>query len=286
MFGSDHVDSTSEGKLLRVQEEDDGPLHIGELRSPARGALIILTVLPQRTVSKYHHRAGPLLIADTAYAAVALVHHAAALEVTAGWSALAPQRWPGPIPEFTLAQVLLGTAPTGVGNKREDNLAGRIAGVTQAQLATRRSADVSDSRANAGRTAEDADTAVQRLLHESITTFTESRPPSSRIRVLTGDSLLSPLLANRCAGQHWVRKLRALVVFETSITPTHEAIWWSSTLAAHILYTALGTDTALDFRPVGGWTGTDGGWTTLHGLGIVLRDPTDRSKERPVDAGQ
>ncbi|WP_458106549.1 hypothetical protein M1D51_11445 [Arthrobacter sp. R3-55] len=285
MFHHGHAEGTSDGGLLRLHGQDAVAHLTAGVRAPGRGAVVVLTVLPQRTASKYHHRAGPLLIADTAYAAVALVHHAAALEVPAGWSVLAPQHWPGPIPEFTVAAVTLGAASGGIGNTREDTAGPRIAGVTEAQLATRRSADVSGPRARAS-CANDSNTALQRLLDSSLPTFPEPVPSSCRIRLLTGHLMKSPLLPQRCAGQHWVRNLHALVVFETSITPTHESMWWSAALAAHILYTALGTDTSLDFRPVGGWTGTDNGWTTLHGLGIVLRETDHNTHERPAHAGQ
>ncbi len=286
VFNSGGSGSSSGGQLLRVQGNDASSHDKLELRAPARGAVVVLTVLPQRTMSKYHHRSGPLLIADTAYAAVALLHHAAALEVIAWWDVVAPQRWPGSTTEFALAKVALGTAWTETDKTDVDPAGSRIVGVTKTQLATRRSADMPGSRSRASAASGQANMVLQRLLDYCLPTFHEPVPPSCRFRVLSKELLQSPLLAERCAGQHWVRNLHAMVIFETSATPSPDAMWWSSALAAHILYTALGTETALDFRPVGGWTGSQGGWTTLHGLGVVLREPYDRYQERPANAGQ
>ena len=269
----------SGGELLRLRNHDDGTAPQGGLRAPARGAVVVLTVLPQRTLAKYHHRAGPLLIADTAYAAVALVHHAAARGVDARWDAVAPRRWPGSVPEFALATVSLGVSPARCQQPRHD----RIAGVSEAQLAARRSCGLSRLRA---RPAADAGRVVGELLDRSLLSFPQPAPSSCRARVLSAESLRDPELADRCAGQSWVRSLDALLVFEILGTPTPAAMWWTATLAAHILYTALGADLPLEFRPVGGWTGSRCGWTTLHGLGVAIRKPLTTNHERAANAGQ
>lgn len=265
------------GELLRLRDPDIVPPAQGGPQSPPRGAIVVLTVLPQRTVAKYHHRAGPLLIADTAYASVALVHHAAARDVDAWWHAVASYRWPGSAPEIALAMVSLA-AP------QERRAHERILGVSEAQLATRRSLDPSRSRPNVP--VAEMGPAVEKLLERALLAFPQARPVSCRARILTADSLRDPLLAERCAGQHWVRNLDALLVFETMGTPTPATMWWASTLAAHILYTALGTDAPFEFRPVGGWTGEGGGWATLHGLGLVRRTALDANHERASHACQ
>lgn len=88
-----------------------------------RGAVVVFTVLPQRTAARYHHRALPLLLSDTAYAAAALAHHAAWHGVTAAQvrsepgtlAALADlpgygewkEQWPATGPELALAAVSL-----------------------------------------------------------------------------------------------------------------------------------------------------------------------------------
>ncbi|MFJ3957075.1 hypothetical protein [Arthrobacter sp. NPDC090010] len=88
------------------------------------GAVIGLSVLPQRTAAKYHHRALPLLVADTAYAVAALAHHAAWHGIGTAWlqddpASLAaafalpdygcwPELWPGTGPELVLAALSLG----------------------------------------------------------------------------------------------------------------------------------------------------------------------------------
>lgn len=267
------------GDLLRLRNHDDGTPPQGGPRAPVRGAVVVLTVLPQRTLAKYYHRAGPLLIADAAYAAVALVHHAAAQGVDARWDVVAPVRWPGSVPEFALATVSLGVSAERCLQRRHD----RIAGVSQVQLAARRSCEFSRLRARpaagAGRVAED-------LLERSLLSFPQPTPPSCSARILSAEPLRDPELADRCAGQRWIGNLDALVVFETPGTPTPAAMWWAATLAAHILYTALGADLPLEFRPVGGWTGSHSGWTTLHGLGMAIRKPLTANHERAAHAGQ
>lgn len=265
----------SGGELLRLRNHDGGTPRQGGLRTPARGAVVVLTVLPQRTLAKYHHRAGPLLIADTAYAAVALVHHAAARGVNARWEAVAPRRWPGSAPEFALATVSLGG-----GQQRRHQ---QIDGVTEAQLAARRSYDFSRLR---GRPPAEVGQVVEDLLERSLLSFPQPAPAPCRARVLFSESLRDPELADRCAGQHWIGNFDALFVLETPCTPTPAAMWWAAALSAHVLYTALGADLPLEFRPVGGWTGSRGGWTTLHGLGVVLRKPRTTHHERAAHAGQ
>ena len=272
-----YVFDNSVGQMRRLRNYDNGsPSHRGP-QAPGQGAVVVLTVLPQRTVAKYHHRAGPLLIADTAYAAVALIHHAAARGVDATWKVTVPARCPASDPEFALATVSLG-------GQREHRTDSRIAGVSDAQLAARRSLDLSRSRADLGDA--DAGLVVQELLERSLRSFTQPAPWPCRLRFLSADSLRDPMLAERCAGQLWIGGLDVLLVFETSGTPTPAAMWWASTLAAHVLYTALGMDDPLDFRPVGGWTGSLEGWTTLHGLGVVLRNPLTGNNERAANAGQ
>ncbi|ASN18320.1 hypothetical protein [Arthrobacter sp. YN] len=274
-----YVFNGSGGELLRLRNHDDGTPPQGGPRAPARGAVVVLTVLPQRTLAKYHHRAGPLLIADTAYAAVALVHHAAARGVDARWDVVAPVRWLGSVPEFALATVSLGVSPARWPQRRHD----RIAGVSEAQLAARRSCEFSRLGA---RPAADAGRVVEDLLERSLLSFPQPAPSSCRARVLSAEWLRDPELADRCAGQHWIGNLDALLVFETPGTPTPAAMWWAATLAAHSLYTALGADLPLEFRPVGGWTGSHSGWTTLHGLGVAIRKPLTTNHERAAHAGQ
>ncbi|MDJ0350245.1 hypothetical protein [Cryobacterium sp. PH29-G1] len=90
----------------------------------AAGTLLVLTVLPQRTAGKYHHRAWTAWIADSAYALTALAAVAArsglhttrlrgtpaALAAMAGLPTVAdwPQRWPGSAPELAVTALYLG----------------------------------------------------------------------------------------------------------------------------------------------------------------------------------
>lgn len=273
-----YVVSSSTGGLLRLANDDDGThhdagtRHIASVQAPVVGAVVVLTVLPQRTAAKYHHRTGPLLIADAAYAALALVHHAAALSVGANWKILTPRKWSGGPDETALAWVALGTSAPEPG----------VAGVSGAQLATRRSADVFAPRTTS-RWAPQCD--IRTVMAEAAPGILPPKPLSCRVRVIHGEALNNPLLAEHCAGQHWIRNLDALLIFETEAPPDPDAMWWSSATAAHLLYTALGTDAGMGFRPVGGWTGSRDGWTVLHGLGM-LHQQTHRTNERAVHAGQ
>jgi len=106
-------------------------LNVGDC-TLSRGTLIILTVLPQRTAAKYHHRAWPGLIADAAYALTAIAAVAARTGLAAtrlDWlrpdslAALAgvppvdatdrewPGTWRGRAPELALTALYLGNGP-------------------------------------------------------------------------------------------------------------------------------------------------------------------------------
>ncbi|MFJ4029032.1 hypothetical protein ACIPWF_16785 [Paenarthrobacter sp. NPDC089989] len=267
-----YVVNGSTGGLLRRADNDAGARQRGCAAAPEVGAVVVLTVLPQRTAAKYHHRTGPLLIADTAYAAVALIHHAAARSVAADWAILEPQAWPGFPRETALARVALrGSAPLP-----------EFQGVSRQQLAARRSADAFQPRSGGSRT-----TGFRAMVGplSSQGPTVPAKPRACRTRLIHGEALNATELAEHCAHQRWIRNLDALLVFETAAPPDPEALWWASSAAAHALYSALGAGDAVDFRPVGGWTGTLNGWTVLHGLGVLRRDtkPTD---ERDTHAGQ
>ncbi|TVU66232.1 hypothetical protein FQP90_02315 [Paenarthrobacter nitroguajacolicus] len=278
-----YVISSSTGGLRRLAYDDE--VHhgagsrqgVGNHRGtsgqpPEVGAVVVLTVLPQRTAAKYHHRTGPLLIADAAYAALALVHHASALSVGASWKILRPGPWPAFPQETALACVALGTSLPATG----------VAGVSTHQLARRRSADVFAPRTTP-RTSPALD--VRSMVAAAERGIVPPKPASCRMRLIDDAGLDDPLLAQHCAGQHWIRNLDALLIFETETLPDPDAMWWASATAAHCLYTALGTDVAIDFRPVGGWTSARGGWAALHGLGM-LHQHTHHTNERAVHAGQ
>ncbi|MHA7304072.1 nitroreductase family protein [Arthrobacter sp. TMN-49] len=88
------------------------------------GAVVVFTVLPQRTAAKYHHRALPLLLADTAYALVGVAHHAASRGLRSRWLTADPaslavaarlpdyarwqEHWPGTGPELAIAALAVG----------------------------------------------------------------------------------------------------------------------------------------------------------------------------------
>ncbi|MDJ0318583.1 nitroreductase family protein [Arthrobacter antibioticus] len=89
------------------------------------GAIVVFTVLPQRTLAKYHHRALPLLLADTAYALLGVLHHAASRGLKSRWLTADPaslaaaarlpdyarwqEHWPDTGPELALAALAVGT---------------------------------------------------------------------------------------------------------------------------------------------------------------------------------
>lgn len=94
------------------------------------GALLILSVLPQRTTAKYQHRAWPLWVADTAYAICTLALAAETVGATATWvRSCSPaelalvaglpepkdwaQRWSGSGPETCLSALVLNTSGAG-----------------------------------------------------------------------------------------------------------------------------------------------------------------------------
>ncbi|MDJ0338728.1 hypothetical protein [Cryobacterium sp. PH31-O1] len=106
-------------------------LNVGDC-TLSHGTVIILTVLPQRTVAKYHHRAWPGLIADAAYALTAMAAVAARTglaatrlhrlgpESLAALAGLPPadathQDWPGTwcgrAPELAVTALHLGNGP-------------------------------------------------------------------------------------------------------------------------------------------------------------------------------
>lgn len=276
----EYVVNTSTGGLLRVNTFDAGWRWGPLAAAPGEGAVVVLTVLPQRTAAKYHHRAGPLLVADTAYAATALVHHAAARCMAAEWEILMPHDVPGFPEETALARISLnGRPPAGV---PEDI---GWPGVSQEQLARRRSADAFLPRPDAGEYGlRDAVDVLGMLKHLPDGPL-PPKPLGCRTRILHGGALQDPDLAGHCAGQHWIGNLDALLLFETISPPQIDAMWWASSTAAHLLYSAVGAGAGIDFRPVGGWTGTMNGWTTLHGLGL-LRRATQTTEERATHAGQ
>ncbi|POH71759.1 hypothetical protein [Arthrobacter glacialis] len=88
------------------------------------GAIVVFTVLPQRTAAKYHHRALPLLLADTAYALVGVARHAASRGMASRWLTADPatlaaaarvpeysqwqQHWPDTGAELALAALSMG----------------------------------------------------------------------------------------------------------------------------------------------------------------------------------
>ena len=124
-------DSRANGTRAVYDHDRNRLITVGECTLRA-GAVVVFTVLPQRTAAKYHHRAWPCLIADTAYAVTALIAVAArwglAATRLADWSpdALArlaglprsgdvhgdwPQGWGGHEPELAVTAVYLGAAP-------------------------------------------------------------------------------------------------------------------------------------------------------------------------------
>lgn len=219
-------------------------------------------------------------------------------------------RWPDTAPELALAAVALGAAGTlptlehlaaGAGTAPsqcvdrqprsltlaahhiEDyrpSLPGRnlpfqgLPGVTASQLARRRSTAV-------GRTSNSTLLPVPKLagllLEQALETLPIEQPSSCRVVPLDHALLQDPALADQCAGQQWIRNLNGMVLFQTSTAPDPAGMWWASSLAAHTLFTALAADAPLSFRPIGGWTGTHHGWTTLHGLGFSAVSPPERT---------
>ncbi|MFF5793570.1 hypothetical protein ACFY5D_16110 [Paeniglutamicibacter sp. NPDC012692] len=88
------------------------------------GAIVVFTVLPQRTAAKYHHRALPLLLADTAYALLGTARHAASRGLASRWLTADPatlaaaarlhdyarwqRHWPDTGAELALAALAVG----------------------------------------------------------------------------------------------------------------------------------------------------------------------------------
>ncbi len=314
------------GLLVRRGDSGMAGSAAGGLTGTATGAVVVFTALPQRTAAKYHHRAWPLLLADTAYAVAALAHHAAALGIEAEWLPGDPRhlaaalglpdystwqhRWPDTAPELALAAVALGTAgtlpvlehlaaatggaPARCADRRPRGLAAAarwiedyrpgspggslpfhgLPGVTASQLARRRSAAVVRPASAAPMPAQEL---AGLLLEQALATLPLKKPASCRILPLDQALLQDPLLADQCAGQRWIRDLNGMLLFQTSAAPDPAGTWWAASLSAHILYTALAADAPLHFRPIGGWTGTKDGWTTLHGLGFTADTPPERT---------
>ncbi|MEC5181386.1 hypothetical protein [Arthrobacter sp. CG_A4] len=314
------------GLLVRRGDTGMAGSAAGGTTGTATGAVVVFTALPQRTAAKYHHRAWPLALADTAYAVAALVHHAAALGIEAEWPPGGPEhlaaalglpdysawqaRWPDTAPELALAAVALGAAgtlptlehlaagagaaPSRCADRRPRSLAPAahwigdyrpglsggslpfhgFPGVTASQLARRRSAAVGRPSSATGIPAREL---AGLLLEQALATLPLKKPASCRVLPLDDALLQDPLLADQCAGQQWIRNLDGMLLFQTSAPPDPTGMWWAASLSAHILYTALAADAPLHFRPIGGWTGTQDGWTTLHGLGFTAGTPPERT---------
>ncbi|WP_411732423.1 hypothetical protein [Paeniglutamicibacter sp.] len=111
-----------------------------EFAPNAEGAIVVFTVLPQRTAAKYHHRALPLLLADTAYALLGVASHAASHGLRSNWLTADPaslaaavrlpgyarwqQHWPDTGPELALAALAVGTGDVLPELSRWDRAAG------------------------------------------------------------------------------------------------------------------------------------------------------------------
>jgi len=154
-----------------------------------------------------------------------------------------------------------------------------LPGVTAGQLARRRSAAVGRP-SFAGRLP--AQELAGTLLEQAEAALPLKQPESCRALPLDHAGLQGTQLADQCAGQQWIRNLDGMVLFQSSAAPDPTGMWWASSLSAHLIFTALAADAPLTFRPVGGWTGTHDGWTTLHGLGFSAATPSERTS----DAGQ
>lgn len=123
------------------------PRRIGHAEGPAGHALVVLTLLPARTSSKYHHRAWPLWVADTVYALrtlatladaagtghTALIGRARAAQLRGvadlpeddAWRA----RWPGSAPETVMCALELSRARPGDRQPRGDARAAHAQGL-------------------------------------------------------------------------------------------------------------------------------------------------------------
>jgi hypothetical protein len=235
-------------------------------------------------------------------------HLASALGMP-GYSAW-QERWPDTAPELALAAVALGTAgrpptiehltagagaaPSRCADRRprsftpaarwiEDYRPGLpggslpfhgLPGVTAGQLARRRSAAAGPPPVSTRLPAQEL---AGPLLKQALATLPLEQPSSCRVVPLEHAVLQDPALADQCAGQQLIRNLDGMVLFQTSTAPNPAGMWWASSLAAHTLFTALAADAPLSFRPIGGWTGTQEGWTTLHGLGFSAATPPERT---------
>ncbi len=168
----------------------------------SRGTLIVLTVLPQRTTAKYHHRASPGLIADAAYAltAIAAVATRNGLETTR-LNRLGPEflaalagiprskseagEWPGAwgrtAPELALTALYLGNGPVPVLERVTSNV--------QAPLAPRAPAVPPDVSALAG--------ALAAYATPSTCAASSSAPPPASSAALDVPALSSATLARR-----------------------------------------------------------------------------------------
>ena len=219
-------------------------------------------------------------------------------------------RWPDTAPELALAAVALGaagtlpslehlaadagSAPSRCADRRPLSLAPAanwiedyrpglpggsppyhgLPGVTASQLARRRSAAVGRPSSSTRIPAQEL---AGPLLEQALATLPLEKPAPCRVLPMDHAALQDPLLAAQCAGQQWIRNLDGMLLFQTSAVPDPTGMWWAASLSAHILYTALAADAPLSFRPVGGWTGTQDGWTTVHGLGFSAATPPERT---------
>lgn len=111
---------------IHAYNADDSTTHRRSDAGPnTAGAILVFTVLPQRTTARYHHRALPLLLADTAYALLGVARHAASRGLKSRWLTGDPaslasaarlpdyaawqQHWPDTGPELGLAALSVGT---------------------------------------------------------------------------------------------------------------------------------------------------------------------------------
>ena len=126
---------------IHAYNAEDSTVHRRAGAAPGTvGAIVVFTVLPQRTAAKYHHRALPLLLADAAYALLGVARHAAsrglksrglgADPATLAAAARLPgyaawqRHWPDTGPELALAALAVGTGDLLPGLSPWDGTAG------------------------------------------------------------------------------------------------------------------------------------------------------------------
>lgn len=110
---------------IHAYNAEDSTTHRRTAAAPAMaGAILVFSVLPQRTAARYHHRALPLLLADTAYALLGVSRHAASRGLKSRWLTADPAtlaavarlpdyaawqgRWPDTAPELALTALAVG----------------------------------------------------------------------------------------------------------------------------------------------------------------------------------